>query len=51
MTREGFKKSVERDVFVTLDLMKGVGDWEYWTGQTYIITLANRLKFDAKGWM
>ena len=51
MTREGFKKPVERDVFVTLDLMKGLGEWEYWTGQTNIITLANRLKFDAKGWM
>lgn len=47
----GGRPSAYSDVFVTLDLMKGVGDWEYWTGQSSVITPANLLKLDAKGWL
>ena len=47
----GGRPSAYSDVFVTLDLMKGVGDWEYWTGQSSVITPANLLKLDAQGWL
>ena len=47
----GGRPSAYSDVFVTLDLMKGSGDWEYWNGQSSIITPPNLLKLDAKGWL
>jgi RTX calcium-binding nonapeptide repeat (4 copies) len=47
----GGRPDAYSDVFVTLDLMKGLGDWEYWNGQTSIITPTNLLKLDEKGWL
>ncbi len=47
----GGRPDAYSDVFVTLDLMKGLGDWEYWDGQRSVITPSNLLLRDAKGWL
>lgn len=39
------------DSFVSLDRMKGLGEWEYWTGQSSVIAPTNLLKLDEKGWL
>ena len=47
----GGKPGAYSDSFITLDLMKGQGDWEYWTGTDSIIIPRDDLVKDAKGWL
>jgi hypothetical protein len=39
------------DSFIALDLMKGLGEWEYYTAQGAVILGQGQLKLDEKGWL
>jgi Ca2+-binding RTX toxin-like protein len=39
------------DSFVAIDLMKGLGVWNYWTGQEGVELRPDQLQTDARGWV